>query len=588
MAARSLAPALAVAALSAALATAAAARAEGEPPPQGPAAPLFAPELSDMPEGFPGDIVVDLRDDASPGDIAAVEREYGVDLVAASDFSDAVDKLELARVEPSRVAALLERLRGDARVEVAEPLRVLWASFAPNDPLYESKQWHLRHVGAERAWSYGCGAGVTVAVVDTGVACFDSGPFAKGTDLAGTRCTPGYDFVRNQKEASDDQGHGTHVAGTIAQTTHNGMGAAGLAFCASLMPIKVLTRHGWGTSAAVAQGIRYAADHGAQIINLSLGGNQPSRIIERAVAHAQRRGALVVAAAGNSGRAVGWPAAYPGVVAVSATGSDDKIAWFSSRGPEVAIAAPGVEVTQQTVCDAGRNRCEIFGTFSGTSMASPHVAGAAALVMGLGVTDPEAVKGALFASARPRDDASLYGAGVLDAGAAVARTFGVRLVLRLLALVALAIAVAKRIRRRGGQMPRSASFVVAALAGATGIAPFLPLTGMPLGAGPVRTAFELAARPFAEWGLLLGAGVQRWLPLGNAAPALALAALLFGARRLRPVVGGFALGSAAYLTHLAFVADVAFPLGGTALRVWAGLHALVCVWLARVASDTKP
>src|SRR5262249_43243121 len=159
----------------------------------------------------------------------------------------------------------------------------------------------------------------------------------------------------------DDHGHGTHVAGTIAQTTDNGKGVAGMAFCANLMPTKVLTRQGWGTVADVAEGIRYAADHGAQVINLSLGGPIKSSILEDAVEHAYKKGVTVVGAAGNSGRSVGWPAAYDGVIAVSATDANDRIAWFSSRGPELSIAAPGVGVTQQTVCEGGRNHCELFG-----------------------------------------------------------------------------------------------------------------------------------------------------------------------------------------------------------------------------------
>ena len=321
----------------------------------------------------------------------------------------------------------------------AEAMSVYRASFVPDDPLFQEKQWHLQRVGATSAWEYACGRDVTVAVIDTGVACWDQGPFSRGSDSAGTRCERGYDFVNDRAEAADDHGHGTHVAGTIAQTTNNGRGAAGLAFCARLMPIKVLTKQGWGTVANVAEGIRFAADEGASVINLSLGGPIKSRILEDAVNHALSRGVVVVAAAGNSGRSVGFPAAYEGVIAVSATDANDKIAWFSSRGPEVTIAAPGVAVTQQTVCDGGKNKCELFGTFSGTSMASPHVAGAAALLMSNGVTAPAAVRAALENAATPKDDANLYGAGVLDAGRAVRGEFVRRLGLRFGWLVALAV-----------------------------------------------------------------------------------------------------------------------------------------------------
>src|SRR4029077_4358237 len=126
------------------------------------------------------------------------------------------------------------------------------------------------------------------------------------------------------------------------------------------------------------------------------------QILEDAVKHAVSKGSLIVAAAGNSGKSVGYPAAYPQVVAVSATDSNDNIAWFSSRGPQIAIGAPGVAVTQQTICNQGRDKCEVFGTFNGTSMAAPHVAGVAALLVGEGVTDPGALKDTLQSTARPK------------------------------------------------------------------------------------------------------------------------------------------------------------------------------------------
>jgi serine protease len=348
----------------------------------------------------------------------------------SSVWSMTHDKLEVADVDPAREDALLDALSHDARVEHAEPMGLYRATFIPDDPLYAGKQWHLKRVGAERAWDYTCGEGITVAVIDTGVACFDKGPFSRGTDLAGTRCEGGWNFVDDSPSAADDHGHGTHVAGTIAQTTNNGMGTAGLAFCSSLMPIKVLSKQGFGSLAAIANGIRFAADNGAQIINMSLGGPMKSRIMQDAVDHALAKGVVVVAAAGNSGRSVGYPAAYPGVIAVSATDDKDQIAWFSSRGPQVAIAAPGVAVTQQTVCNGGKEKCELFGTFNGTSMASPHVAGAAAMIESLGVTDPGAVRDALAGTARPKDDAKLYGAGILDVGASASAVFWHHLLLR--------------------------------------------------------------------------------------------------------------------------------------------------------------
>src|ERR1700722_1343387 len=374
-------------------------------------------------DAIEGEIAIDVRDDASAADVAALAVKYGVSMRPNSAWSVTHDKLEIADVDPARESAIIAAIARDPRVEHVEPMALYRESFVPNDPLYASKQWHLRRVGAETAWSYTCGQGITVAVVDTGIACFDKGPFSRGTDLAGTRCEGGWNFVNDTNEAYDDQGHGTHVAGTIAQTTDNGVGAAGLAFCASLMPIKVLNKQGFGSVANVAEGIRFAADEGAQIINLSLGGPIKSAILKDAVDHALFAGVVIVAAAGNSGKKVGWPAAYPGVVAVSATDDGDKIAWCSSRGPEVAIAAPGVGVTQQTICNGGRDKCEIFGTFNGTSMASPHVAGVAAMIESLGVTRASAVRSALESTARAKEGMELYGAGILDVGAAMSHVY---------------------------------------------------------------------------------------------------------------------------------------------------------------------
>ena len=540
--------------------------------------------IADSDEDVPGEIAVHVRDDVSDADLADVESTYG--LHPNSAWSRAHDKLETARVPLADESGLLDRLSKDPRIEAAEPMEVMRATFIPDDPLY-AKQWHLTRVGAEQAWEYTCGDGVTVAVVDTGVACYDKGPFSRGTDLSGTRCENGYNFVHDTTDAYDDQGHGTHVAGTVAQTTNNGKGTAGLAYCARLMPVKVLNRNGWGTLADVAEGIRYAADNGAQVINLSLGGSGKSKILEEAVEHALSKGVVVVAAAGNSGRAVGYPAAYEGVIAVSATDSNDNIAWFSSRGPQVVIAAPGVAVTQQTICDGGKNKCEIFGTFNGTSMASPHVAGAAAMMIGLGVGGPDAVREALTSSAVHKDDPKLFGAGILDTASATAHVFWKHVAVRLGALLVLALVVARRVRKKGGQVARSRGAWAGALFGSVGLVPFLPLLHIAPRLGAFRWVAELAMRPFGEWDIVWSAGIHRWLPLASALPAIALTVLLFGVKKLRPTIGGFALGTAAFLTQIAFMADVSAPFGVFALRAWVVVNALVCLWLARLSLDAK-
>ncbi|MDP9151926.1 MAG: S8 family peptidase [Myxococcota bacterium] len=545
-------------------------------------------EAPDAQQTVDDEIALDLRDDVTPEDIVDLANRYGLDLRPNSAWSVTHDKLEVATTSPSREAALLEDLSRDPRVEHAEPMALYRASFVPNDPLYTTKQWHLQRIGAESAWTYTCGRGVTIAVIDTGIACFDKGPFSRGSDLAGTRCEGGWNFVDDSAEAYDDQGHGTHVAGTIAQTTNNGVGTAGVAYCATLMPIKVLNRQGFGSVTNVAEGVRYAADAGAQIINMSLGGPIRSRILQDAVEYALGKGALVVAAAGNSGRSVGWPAAYPGVIAVSATDSDDRIAWFSSRGPEVTLAAPGVAVTQQTVCNGGRDRCEVFGTFNGTSMASPHVAGVAALIEALGVTAPDAVREVLVSSARPKEEKSLYGAGIVDAGAATRHVFWGRFVWRTIALVGLGAAIARRIRKRGGRLVRSPGTVLGALCAAVGVFPAALLFGGVAHADRFRTVVGLLTRPLGEWDIVLvGVGLHRWLLFASALPAIALTMVGFASSRARPLIGGVALGTAAMLVHMAFAGDTAFVAGAFAGRVWAGANALVCVWIARAALDGR-
>lgn len=548
--------------------------------------PTFSPVGPDVIEG---ELAVDFKDDVPEAEMSAAASALGITLHASSPWSHEHDKIEVAEVPSGKLASVMDALAKDPRVEHVEPMTTLHVSgWTPNDPLYKD-QWHLPRAGAEQAWAFGCGQGVTVAVIDTGVACFDHGPFSKGTDLKGTRCVPGYDFVNDRAEAADDHGHGTHVAGTIAQTTDNGHGVAGLAHCARLMPVKVLSAGGYGTVADVASGIRFAADHGAQVINMSLGGRIKSAILESAVNHALKKGVIIVAAAGNTRRSVEWPAAYPGVLAVSATDQKDDLAWFSSRGPEVMIAAPGVDVVQQTVCNHGHDKCEIFGTFSGTSMASPHVAGAVALLVGQGVTDLGAVKSALAVAARAptTPDPNKFGAGHLDAGHALSHSFWTHTVARVALLFVLGWFVARRVKQKGGTFDRGKAMLFGALFGGVGLLAFAPLLGIAPRLGAGRVVLELLMRPFGEWDLVLDAGLHKWLPLANALPAVGLAGLFFGVPRLRSWLGGFALGSAALLMQLAWSAEVATPFGSLGLRAWTILNALVCLFVARLALDRR-
>ncbi len=538
-----------------------------------------------------GEILLDLRDDVSADDEANIAREYGITLTPNSAYSEAHDKFERVDVAPADVPGLVARLSKDPRVQHAEPMRIARALFVPDDPSY-AKQWHMKQVGAESAWNASCGMGVTVAVVDTGVACFDTGPFSKGTDLSGTRCGGGYNFVDDKSEAYDDQGHGTHVAGTIAQTTNNGQGVAGLAHCARIMPVKVLNEYGWGTIADVAEGIRFAADNGAQVINLSLGSPGGDDVERDAIEYAASKGVIIVAAAGNEGEddSVGFPASYPECIAVSATDSNDRLAPFSSRGPEVDIGAPGVKIIQQTVCDHGKNHCEVFAELNGTSMAAPHVAGAVAMIISLGVTEPNAVRAALLSSARPKDNPLHFGAGILDASAAVRSILLHHLFWRLSLLVGLGVLVALRIRKKdaaSASFARSPGMIFGALLGGVGLLPMLPFLDVAGRAGSARWVVELLSRPFGEWDLVFSAGFHKWLPLANAVPVIVLAGLFFSSKRLRPVVGGFALGCCALLLQLAISAQVMMPFSPFGFRLFVLVNAAACFFIARFALVKK-
>lgn len=528
---------------------------------------------------IPGQIVVDAHDNLDTKDIAALAADFGFSFVPTRLESST--RIEIASVPAGDMPGVLARLARDPRVEHAEPLAKVRAMFVPNDPDMK-QQWHMERIGAPRAWDFAIGRGVTVAVVDTGIACEDHGPFTKGSDLKATECVPGWNFVSGNEHANDDQGHGTHVAGTIAQSTNNALGVTGVAFGARLMPVKVLNEEGWGTTADVADGIRWAADNGAHVINLSLGGPRNSRVLQKAIDHARSKGAVVVAAAGNSGGNVGYPGASDGVIGVSATGADDKLAPFSSRGKGVDIAAPGVKVVQQTICEKGRNNCLIFPGWNGTSMASPHVAGAAALVMSLGVTDAVAVEDALRDNARKVDDSDrgrlLYGAGILDAAASLSAVTVKHTIYRLLALLVTTLLVARAARKQNDSAtsPWRLAFMLPALAAGPGLFFFAPWI-LPRVSLPV----DVLARPIADMDLLVGVSLHRFLPLANALVPFALTAVLFGVKRLRPAIAGLATGTAAYLFATVAMSSAAGPFGRVALVAWCVLNAAICMWIAR-------
>ena len=334
-----------------------------------------------------------------------------------SPFAQAMDFIEPNYIykipKPGKVAWLGELLQPSQEADEAKPTLK-----GPNDPYY-SKQWNLHNINIEGAWTQTKGKDITVAVIDTGI--------TRVRDLVETEFVPGYDFVNDRVEADDDNGHGTHVGGTIAQSTNNSYGVAGIAYEAKLMPLKVLSDYGGGTVADIAEAIKFAADNGADVINMSLGGGGESHLMKDAIEYAHRKGVVIIGAAGNENQnSASYPARYPYVIGVSALGPDGERAPYSNFGAGVDISAPGGsdagKILQETI-DPENKGVGVFMGFQGTSMAAPHVAGVAALVKASGVKEPDEILEVLKQSARTVQDDGLnyYGAGLLNADAAVQR-----------------------------------------------------------------------------------------------------------------------------------------------------------------------
>jgi subtilisin len=248
----------------------------------------------------------------------------------------------------------------------------------------DATPWGVVRVQAPQAWAESKGAGVSVCVIDTGID--RTHPDLKANIKGGTN------IVAKTDDFTDDNGHGSHVSGTIAGTgAVNGI--VGVAPKASLYGVKVLDAQGSGTFDDVIAGMQWAVDHHMQVASMSLGADAGNQALQDAVAAMAKGGVTLVAAAGNSGGAVGFPGGYPGAIAVAASDINDQLADFSSRGPEVAVIAPGVNVPS-TYKNGG------FETLSGTSMATPHVSGLAALFIAThpGST-PDQVRAALQSAA---------------------------------------------------------------------------------------------------------------------------------------------------------------------------------------------
>lgn len=280
--------------------------------------------------------------------------------------------VQMVKIPENKVNEKVKGYRGERTVQFAEPDFVAQAILTPNDPHF-GKQWGMVKIKAPEAWDITQGSSaVKIAILDTGID-------QDHEDLA-AKIVANKNFTLS-RTVDDKYGHGTHVAGIAAAITNNGKGVAGVGFNSSLMNGKVLGDRGWGYYSWVANGIVWAANNGAKVINLSLGGSSPSDTLKNAVNYAWGKGSVLIAAAGNANTDTPlYPAYYENCIAVAATDQNDAKASFSNYGIWVDIAAPGVDIFSTMPNHKNRIGILNYGSLSGTSMSTPHVAGVAALV----------------------------------------------------------------------------------------------------------------------------------------------------------------------------------------------------------------
>ncbi len=381
------------------------------------------------------EVIVSYHPDAALERIEDIARFEHTEIVYRSAFSHFLTlKFDRKRTD---LWSLIERLEAYSEVEFAEPNGIAYLCWTPNDPYFEY-QWHFdnTHLNMELAWDVerGGASSVIVGILDTGVAFEDyaipsheidsvssgDGYYHQSPDLAITHFVQGYDAVNLDGHANDMNGHGTHCTGTVAQSTNNAKGVAGMAFNVSIMPVKVLGASGSGTTDQIADGINYAYQNGADVISMSLGG-QPGDsvgfgVVHQAIIDANDAGTVVIAAAGNSGDAqLSYPAAYEECIAVGATDIDNNLAPYSQWGEGIDVVAPGGDlydtipgteyaagVLQSTFYEINDGYTLatvdtfVYMFLQGTSMATPHVAGLAALMISHGITGPSAIKQAMY------------------------------------------------------------------------------------------------------------------------------------------------------------------------------------------------
>ena len=428
-----------------------------------------------------GSVIVKFRTSATQNAVMSAMRGVSGSSISRPSHADFEILTIPVDADPEAVAA---NLREQPDVEYAQPRYLNYPMIRPNDTFYD-RQWNFPAIDMERAWDLQPQAGseITVAVLDSGVA-FRSAtilynsrfpfrlqaggqvypplglvnvPFASAPELGDAKFVSPRDLIWDDNLPFDLDGHGTHVSGTIGQLTNNGVGVAGMAYNVRIMPVKVIDEV-WdfifgspfaGTADVVARGIRYAADNGAKIINMSIGrtGGGPSTVIDEAVRYAISRGVFVAIAAGNSGDTDNAPSrtaesapSINGMMAVAAVGRSLQRAYYSTTNSYVEIAAPGGDfrvdpsqggILQQTLnldlietytlgpqrYTAPRADAFAYYYFQGTSMATPHVSALAAMLMQQGVTSPAAIEAAIKRFARDLGRVGVdneFGAGLIQ------------------------------------------------------------------------------------------------------------------------------------------------------------------------------
>ncbi|MFL5909646.1 MAG: S8 family serine peptidase [Gaiellaceae bacterium] len=421
----------------------------------------------------PGRVIVRFAAESTHAERLKVQREVG----ARTLEGDLPGGARALSTKPgSSVTATVAELRGHPTVAYAVPDYLAHMSqtpppaFVPNDPgrggagNWQAVQWNLTgpfSVNAPQAWAEAAaagapgGRGVKIALIDSGVAYENRGHFRRSPDFSSHQFLPGHDFVDHDTHPDDQESHGTHVAGTLAEQTNNGIALTGLAFGAKIMALRVLDSEGNGDGASIARAIRYAAKKGATVINMSVefeSGMRAGDIPEvlSAIRYAYKKGSVMVAASGNEGDSrVTYPAAAPQVISVGATTVDGCQADYSNGGTRLDVVAPGGgsdapnsdnPVDQQNCHPENRGRAifqesftrnprtfAIVG-FEGTSFATPHVTAIAALIIATKVLGPHPtpaqVKQRIEQTAQdlgPPGYDQRYGFGLVNAAAAIAR-----------------------------------------------------------------------------------------------------------------------------------------------------------------------